>query len=49
MCVFEVLTHQWFVNTAKLLEVLKVSISLVIMNQKNRIDPVFSQIFIARE
>ena len=27
VCVFEVLTHQWFVTTAKLLEVLKVSLS----------------------
>ena len=25
--VFEVLTYQWFVNTAKLIEVLKVSLS----------------------
>ena len=30
VCVFEVLTHQWFINTAKLLEVLKVSLSLCV-------------------
>ena len=27
VCVFEVLTHQWFVNTVELLEVLEVSLS----------------------